>query len=411
MTEEQKKKLDNIKIKLKMYPSKNGDSFLLSIDTHETVNVLIDGGFASTFNDHILPDLNYLSSKNQALDLVIATHIDQDHILGLIEFFSQNGNSSNPKIIPVKNVFHNSVRSLTSEVSRVQRTDDIDLLNAINNIGFPINEEVSESQEISANQGSSLAALILKGGYKWNFSNGKKCINFEKYSSFNLSDKIQIQIISPSPNRLDNLKSWWLKELRRLGFIGEIGESIIYDDAFEFLSAQNDNNSQNTDLIEEISAKKEPSLDEAYSSDNSPTNASSIAFIATIGAFRLLFLGDAWSEDIEDQIKNIKPEDGRMMFDMIKISHHGSVHNTSKELLELIDSPKFFISTNGSGHGHPDIAVLKEIVDRECEFERHLFFSYSTPESIRMKLYQSKTNTKFHVHEGANDWVNIGNKK
>ncbi|WP_244077728.1 hypothetical protein, partial [Aeromonas caviae] len=53
-----------------------------------------------------------------------------------------------------------------------------------------------------------------------------------------------------------------------------------------------------------------------------------------------------------------------VIFDAIKVSHHGSLHNTNVELLSLIDAPIYLISSDGSRHGHPDFEVLAEIVDR-----------------------------------------------
>jgi hypothetical protein len=38
------------------------------------------------------------------------------------------------------------------------------------------------------------------------------------------------------------------------------------------------------------------------------------------------------------------------VFDVIKVSHHGSIHNTSVNLLSLIDAPVFLVSSNGSAH-------------------------------------------------------------
>lgn len=45
--------------RLKMYPARNGDAFLVDISGS---HVLIDAGFASTFNDHIAPDLRQLGT-------------------------------------------------------------------------------------------------------------------------------------------------------------------------------------------------------------------------------------------------------------------------------------------------------------------------------------------------------------
>jgi len=391
-----------------MYPAINGDSFLLKANWPEPVNILIDGGYASTFKKYIYPDLNILASQGHCLDLVVATHIDSDHVGGLIEFFKQNGNSKDPQIIQVKNVLHNSIRSLNSATADKLRNDDLELLNEISLQGYSASAEpVSDQEEISASQGSSLAALLLGGGFKWNGANGSTSIDCYNTPFIQLKEKVHLQLISPQPQRLTELKSWWMRELRRLGFIGNLGESAVFDDAFEFLCSQNNSQSSDTESLNQISASTSCSLSKIYSPDKSVTNSSSIAFIAHVGSAKVLFLGDAWSEDIELQIKKLKTENKPLIFDAIKVSHHGSLHNTSVSLLELIDSSAFFISSNGSLHNHPDLAVLKEIVDRPSEFKRNLYFSHSTLASKKMSNYKSKSGSEFVIHESANNWIEL----
>lgn len=388
-----------------MYPAKNGDAFLLTTLLPEPIHILIDGGYGSTYKEHIFPDLSLLASKGQSLDIVVATHIDSDHIGGLIEFFQSNGSALSPEVIPVKQVLYNSLRSINSVEESALVDDDLILLREISSIGFPLGEEVSEL-EISAKQGSALGALLLRGSYSWNLSEGYKSINTLDSQSLEVSKNIKLQILSPSKQRLEQLKSWWIKELRRLGFIGSVGNGHNFDDAFEFLCAQKKAEDA-VEILTPISHQNTCSLEKSYSPDISLTNASSIAFIANLGEMKFLFMGDAWSEDIECQLEEMKKDKEMLVFDAIKISHHGSVHNTSPKLLTLVDSPAFFISSDGTRHNHPDIEVLTAIVDRPCPFTRNLYFSHSTPASSFMKSYKSKYGSMFVVHENANDWINF----
>ena len=64
-------------LKIRIYPAGNGDAFLLRAPES---NVLVDGGYAQTFDEHILPDLLEIARRGERLDLVIASHIDADHI-------------------------------------------------------------------------------------------------------------------------------------------------------------------------------------------------------------------------------------------------------------------------------------------------------------------------------------------
>lgn len=118
-------------------------------------------------------------------------------------------------------------------------------------------------------------------------------------------------------------------------------------------------------------------------------------------------LADAWAEEVLKELLKMKSQGESMMFDAIKISHHGSNYNTSPELLSTVDAPMYFISSNGSKHNHPDIELLRAIVDREASFTRTLYFNYSTPESREIKDFQTTTGATFIVEEDATNWIEI----
>jgi len=383
-------------IEIKSYPAKNGDAFLLK-GSARPFAMLIDGGYAETFQQHIREDLENLAASGYALDLVVATHIDADHISGLLSFFRMNGPAQSPAIIPIRDVLHNSLRTLMAPTDgqAVMRPDDLALLREIRQRGYPPPAAANNSgQEISARQGDALAQLLHGGGYRWNTHAGAIPIGGDGLVDLQLS-QAKIKALGPNKVRLDALKKWWTSEIRRLGIIGSL-ENL--DDVFEFLCAH-----EVVDPGKQMLASSDADLSTAYFPDNSVTNGSSISLIVEIEDCRLLFLGDSWADDA---VTALTPN-GPSIFDAVKISHHGSLRNTSTELLTLVDSPNFFISTNGDAHNHPDFAVLKAIVDRPTTFCRTLHFNYSTPASRRLKTYQSKAGADFLVNEDQTDWVKI----
>lgn len=56
-----------------------------------------------------------LKNEGGAIDLLIVTHIDNDHIGGVIELLKENGSNKDSKIIEIKNIWHNSYRHLQFE--------------------------------------------------------------------------------------------------------------------------------------------------------------------------------------------------------------------------------------------------------------------------------------------------------
>jgi len=69
---------------LTAFQSGKGDSLLLT-NAAGTTRVLVDGGMPDAYNTHIAPVLGKLRVAKRKLDLVYISHIDEDHIGGILE--------------------------------------------------------------------------------------------------------------------------------------------------------------------------------------------------------------------------------------------------------------------------------------------------------------------------------------
>lgn len=389
-------------LKIKMYPAKNGDAFLVSaFGTH----ILVDAGYESTFNEHIAPDLKHLSSEGRRLDLLICTHIDRDHIAGIIEFILANGPSGARSVIDVNQVWHNSLRSLSSPTRQPDSAYDRQVLEAIRKRGFPLPRSAGASANtIGAKQGSSLARLLRDHNYRWNEDDGTTAITSDRPPTA-LANGVLVHLLGPTKTRLEELRAWWLREMRRLSYKGAAAIDTIIEDAYEMVCASARQHA--APMARTISSTSSRRLCDVYVADDSATNGSSIAAIVESGGKRLLLLGDAWAEDVAAELRRSNGGDSLKSFDAIKVSHHGSLRNTSVDLLSLIDAPLFLVSTNGAGHKHPDFEVLAEIVDRPAAFERTICLNYETPASTRLRGHVSRSGARFNVRVVQNDWIQV----
>lgn len=84
--------------------------------------------------------------------------------------------------------------------------------------------------------------------------------------------------------------------------------------------------------------------------DTSINNKNSIVCTFEYEGHKLLFTGDAWAEDV------VKAEGD---FDLIKLPHHGSVHNISESYKDHINSKNFLICTDGVSH--PDKQTIAKL--------------------------------------------------
>lgn len=380
-------------ITIELFPAKNGDSILVS---NGDFYLLIDTGYPETFNDYLLDRLNKLNAQGKKLLRVIITHIDQDHIAGAIPFFETNGLDQKKSVIEIEQVWHNSYRHLHLQEEAVAISTDGEL--QIQRLAKSVQKNIEG--KVSAKQGSSLASLLLKGGYSWNTDYSGSAI-LARANWVTLADSVEVQVLSPTVDKLEKLEKYWKRELGKLGFHEKLGQNELFDDAFEFLLLREKERNE-VKPEKPMSASTNLNFDKLYHStfkeDNSATNGSSIAFILKMSGKKLLFLGDAHPSVIQQSLESFYSiKDQPIHFDFIKIAHHGSYFNSTLNLFNIIDAPKFAISTNGEHH-HPNLEVLAWIIGRPTKDLRELFFNYEHPIAVLLASAEDwKTKYKYTV--------------
>lgn len=312
-------------------PAFHGDCILIKtydID-HDEFIILIDGGTAQTFRYSLKEELKSISRIN----LLILTHIDSDHIAGLINFFK---NSLIDNII----------------------IDEIWMNN-------PDLVEVNNGELISVKQGDNFKNLILE----------KK--SESKLSQISISDRlinrsgIEFTILSPTADIANELYERW--ESLRLPQKNKSNISSV--------------KSTYTQSLEELN-KKPFSPDKSINEDI--FNSSSISFLLKCPDISLLMLADSRPEIIVQSLRDIGVnEKDPLVVDYVKVSHHGSLNNTSQELLGLIKSNNYLISTNGgtADHKHPSRETISRIVYNSNRNDEvlNIFFNY-TLNSLRERI-------------------------
>ncbi len=368
-----------------MFPAKNGDAFLVSCYGESNVNILIDLAYSHTYRNYVRPVLRKMKENNESLELMVVTHIDKDHIAGAISFLEENGNSEAPNVIKVKEIWHNSYRHLS--ISQQRKVDYIE-------------RDSDNRVPVSGKQGSRLAGHIYLNGYNWNGLYNGNAVSYKKSPISLGNGEVKLTVLSPTDIELKDLERVWSKELHRTFPGVPLTSDKCFDDAVEYVSEylkpkgfeNYRKNISTTGSLRKLSESK-------FFEDSDEINASSITFILEHQGNRMLFLGDCPPSIIIRQLRSLHSDtELPIYFDLIKISHHGSQFNTNLDLLNMIDSRKYLISTNGSGHGHPDVETLARIVARESNFTRCLYFSYPTPAATSFNRDEWKNEYKYEIY-------------
>ena len=73
-------------VQLELYPALGGDCILISFEEID-YRILIDGGYKETFSNTLASALRALKAEGKGIDLLVVTHVDNDHIMGIIGLF------------------------------------------------------------------------------------------------------------------------------------------------------------------------------------------------------------------------------------------------------------------------------------------------------------------------------------
>ena len=119
-------------------------------------------------------------------------------------------------------------------------------------------------------------------------------------------------------------------------------------------------------------------LSKPSSRDSTAPNGSSIAFIAEYGGRRALMGADAHPDLVEESLTRLGGANGRLAVDLVKLPHHGSRANLTRELVEKLDCRRFAISTSGAVFGHPDPEAIARILKFGDGGPKTFYFNYSS---------------------------------
>ncbi|MGB6130126.1 MAG: MBL fold metallo-hydrolase [Psychrilyobacter sp.] len=383
-------------INLKILPASYGDCFLITIREENSVtNILIDGGLSKTYDDHLKQLLKELSEKGEKLSLIINTHIDSDHIRGLISLFRENNSK---KYIEIDEIWFNGLEQIIqNDPSHTAELDTIDeeIINTIIKKGYE--DEFQEKEEISAKEGVSLSGLIDFGKYSHNKVNSGKAIT-DSLDKIQLSENISIKIVNPNMDKLSKLELEWLEELDKKNFHFSIPKNQQLVTSFEFLISRLKTNYKSFQSKISSVDDIELYLSDLSNKDSSTVNESSISFVLEVYDKKFLFLGDAIIKNKNNCsiIKNLIEEYGEnLCFDLIKVPHHGSNYNITKDFIDMFNAKEYIFSTNSEKFGHPDLDVLANLIVRKEE--KTFIFNYPIEQAKKIDKENLKEKYQYKV--------------
>lgn len=372
-------------LRIEMLAAAHGDCLWIEYGTGKQVQrILVDGGPAHTYpalRERIL----HLDADDRGFELLIVTHIDADHIEGVIRLLQD-------------------APALSCKFERIWFNGRDQLNKVFDPAGATLGSE----------QGEMLGMLIADyetqtGRKAWNVGLPSDLAAIDrgagKLPVVDLLGDCRLTVLSPDHDRLLELKDCWSNELREakvasgdedklrqllersttlrpLGdVLGESGEPM--EDRYEMPDpAGRDLAAGQGDTLG--GRDGEAGADAQFGADDSLSNGSSIAVLLEYPKdnpkARLLLAGDAWPSVLEASVDLLQPaSSSRLALTGMKLPHHGSVANITASLLRKLRCKNYLVSTSGAVFRHPHARTIELLLTEHGGQGRpRLHFNYLT---------------------------------
>lgn len=327
------------------------------------------------------------------IDYLIVTHIDNDHINGLVSMLSQNHD------LVIGHIIYNCYQRNedTTKPWTEKMKENVNRLYG----RLPIVIDMMD-KKINEQKAVTLAECILQKE-EWKRAWQKEYVSDVSPVIQLANDMGRIVFLAPSMTALEQLdkkyrKLFW-KCLYKQKTEDYNQEETIYEALMRI--AQMDE----TEVVEEVNVKDSTLNEEtlkqfaaAKLQKMDDNNIASIAFVWEHQGHRILFMGDADPMQVSNAIENVYKEEKKpIIFDLIKVSHHGSAHSTANELMYVADSERFFFT--GGGRKRPSLETLGRIITTPLsEGIGYREIRYNRPNGLLKELAALSDDEKRNLH-------------
>lgn len=323
---------------IKFLQAGQGEAILIHLDA-PAFNILVDGGNKrEEFREKVLPELKEILSRGETIDLLIITHQDDDHILGILWFMDIMKQGT-------EGIGEDFVKRYIFNTPHLIETDF----------------KVSEATALSDKRGLQIEKYLYSiDPVKW------KKHGLVLAGECMMCGEAKLRFITPSVEALQKyygqrITGWIskrteLKELPLSDFFGKIA----------------------------LSEKKDRQRD--------VINGASVSFEMIYRDRHYLFLGDITPEEFELPFEEYLKREQIQEFSLVKLAHHGSRKNTTMRLAAHLRSKCYVICTDGNNHELPDkMTIAKLLSARDSQENISFLFNYDKPlEDLRITAAEQR---------------------
>ncbi len=350
--------------------AKHGDCLLLHYGSADDPRfALIDGGPAGVWQESLRPRLEALRLDRRPggtleIPLVMVSHIDDDHVNGLLrltkELVERQQDGARPPY-RIGSLWHNGFDDLLGnrpdELARpaaaavigaaalADQPPDLPAEVVRRHPGALVLASVAQGRQLRLDAERLGLAINAPGGTGGLLiADGGEPVPFD--------DGLELTLIGPSRRRLVDLQEEWDEFLERRG-LGRV----------------------------------EP-VEAAAFTDRSVFNLASVVVLATTGepdGPTMLLTGDARGDDVLEGLTaaGLLDDGGTLHVDLLKVPHHGSDRNVTTDFFRIVTADHYVISGDGK-HGNPELATFEMLLEARRDDDRPytLYLTYDPEEMI-----------------------------
>lgn len=322
---------------IEMLPATQGDCLWVEYGTGDEVRrVLIDGGTTGTYKAALRARIEALPEGARRFELLVVSHIDSDHIGGLLPL----------------------VRDTKLGVE-------------YGDIWFNGLDHLSSADEMGPAQGDMLTKVLKEKKLPWNLAFGRKAVMVPDTGALpivELAGGLKLTLLSPTREKLADLRAVWDPTVEQAGMVEGIEATPDKQDVEEQGPPDILGGGINVSALADADTKL----------DGAEANGSSIALLLEFEGTTILLGADAHSQVLVASIKRLLGDrEEKLRVDAVKLPHHGSKKNVTKALLEVVEGQSYFFSTNGVSHCHPNQEAVARVIAYGGA-RPSLFFNYRT---------------------------------
>lgn len=385
-------------MKLRVFFATDGDCLLLT--SNDGLHVLIDGGRARSFQSMTEPTLQRIADDGEAIELVVVSHIDADHISGILTLLQavaawevydyQVGDGNNPNFQPptqprppqISGLWHNSWRAQLGElaapiealVGRVSASLELAPVDESTS-SVPTMQTVESLRDLSESipDGIELMRLVDDDTSTPRNVPFKSLVLLMNPPHVEKVGSMDLTVIGPAKKHLERLRGEWRTWMAQHQAATTPGNSVdpgatnlrdadgLGMGATDFSNALLADARSARDVITAITSAAEI----IHMSDPkkvTPPNRASIVLLAEEGGRTCLLTGDAAEEEILEGLRAAgRLDNGPFWCNVVKVQHHGSEYNLSEMFAGQVLADQYVFCADGA-HKNPDPSVVKTII-------------------------------------------------